>query len=191
VRCFIAVELPADVRSALARAQETIRARAPRADVRWTPPEQMHLTLKFLGAVPTERVADISAALERIAPDAAPLPLAAGGLGAFPSLGSARVLWAGIGAGAVEAAAVAAAVDRATAALGFPPEARAFRGHLTLGRVRSPRAGQALADAVKAMGAPDFGAWTASELVLFESRLGARGALHVPVSRHALRGGRG
>jgi 2'-5' RNA ligase len=117
--------------------------------------------------------------------------VAAGGLGGFPSLGRPRVLWVGIARGVAEIAALAAAVDRATAGLGFPPESRPFRGHLTVARVRSPRGLPALVEAVRAAGAPDFGAWTVSEVVLYESRLRPTGAVHVPVSRHALRGPRG
>ena len=76
------------------------------------------------------------------------------------------------------------------APLGFPPEARAFSAHVTIGRVRSPRGARALAPAIEAAGAVELGAWTAPELVLYESRLGPAGALHVPVSRHRLRGRR-
>ena len=130
----------------------------------------------------------MSAALEGAVADTAPVALAAVGLGGFPSLRSARVLWAGITAGVPELARLAAAIDRALTPLGFPPEGRPFRGHLTIGRVRSPRAGRALAAAVEAAGAPAFGSWTASQVVLYESRLKATGALYTPVSRHPLRG---
>jgi serine/threonine-protein kinase len=83
---------------------------------------------------------------------------------------------------------VAAAVDRALVPLGFPPEGRPFQGHLTIGRVRSPRAGRALAAAIEAAGTSAFGSWTASEVVLYESRLKPTGAVYTPVSRHPLRG---
>src|SRR5439155_19850457 len=94
----------------------------------------------------------------------------------------------GITAGAPELAELAAAIERALTPLGFPPEGRPFRGHLTIGRVRSPRAGRALAAAVEVAGASAFGSWTASEVVLYESRLKPTGAVYTPVSRHPLRG---
>jgi len=188
VRCFVAIDLSPEAREAVARAQADLRAAAARADVRWADPAQFHLTLKFLGAVPEERAPTISSALDAIAAAAAPIALAAGGLGAFPSLGSPRVLWVGITAGVPETAAVAARVDQAMADLGFPPETRPFRGHLTIGRVRSARGGRPLAGAVKRAGTPAFGSWTAAEVVLYESRLRPTGAVHVPVSRHRLRG---
>jgi 2'-5' RNA ligase len=190
LRCFVAIDLSPEVRAAVARAQLRIRKAAPGADVRWSDPEQFHLTLKFLGAVPEERVPAVSSALEPVAATAAPIALGAAALGAFPSLRRPRVLWAGLTAGVAELAALAASVDGAVAALGFPREARPFSAHLTIGRVRSPRGGGALAAAVEGAGAAAFGSWTASELVLYESRLRPAGALHVPVTRHRLRGGR-
>ena len=188
VRCFIAIDLTSDVRAAIARAQTRVRTAAAHADVRWVDPAQFHLTLKFLGAVPDGRVAAVSAAVEAAVADTSPVGLVAAGLGGFPSLKSARVLWAGITAGVPELAELAAAIDRALTPLGFPPEGRPFRGHLTIGRVRSPRGGRVLAAAVEAAGASAFGSWTASEVVLYESRLKPTGAVYTPVSRHPLWG---
>ncbi len=188
VRCFIAIDLSSDVRAAIAWAQTRVRTAAAHADVRWVDPAQFHLTLKFLGAVPDGRVAAVSGALEAAVAGTSPVGLVAAGLGGFPSLRSARVLWAGIAAGVPALAELAAAIDRALTPLGFPPEGRPFQGHLTIARVRSPRAGRALAAAVEAAGAPAFGSWTASEVVLYESRLKPTGALYTPVSRHPLRG---
>ena len=188
MRCFVAVDLTTDVRAAIARAQTRVRTAAAQADVRWVDPIQFHLTLKFLGAVPDERVPAVAAALGAAVADTRPLGLAAAGLGGFPSLKSARVLWAGITAGVAELARLAASLDRALAPLGFRSESRPFQGHLTIGRVRSPRGGRVLAAAVEAAGASAFGSWTASEVVLYESRLKPTGAVYTPVSRHPLRG---
>ncbi len=188
MRCFVAIDLTTDVRAAIARAQTRVRTAATRADVRWVDPTQFHLTLKFLGPVPDERVPAVSAALEAVIAGGSPVPLAAAGLGGFPSLKSPRVLWVGITAGVPQLVEVAAAIEGALAPLGFAPEARPFRGHLTIGRVRSPRGVRELTAAVAAAGAPAFGSWTAAEVVLYESRLRPTGALYTPVSRHPLRG---
>jgi 2'-5' RNA ligase len=190
LRCFVAIDVSPEVRDAVTRAQARVRTTAPEADVRWADREQIHLTLKFLGAVPEERVPAVSSALEGVVAAAAPFSLAAAGLGAFPGLRRPRVLWAGLTGDVPELTALAASVDGALSPLGFPPESRPFSAHLTIGRVRSPRGGRALAPAVEGAGAAEFGAWTASELVLYESRLRPAGALYVPVSRHRLRGGR-
>ncbi len=143
MRCFVAIDLSTDVRAAIARAETRVRTAARHADVRWVDPAQFHLTLKFLGAVPDERLPAVSATLEGAVADTAPIALAAAGLGGFPSLRSARVLWAGITAGVPELARLAA-----------------------------------------------FGSWTASEVVLYESRLKPTGAVYTAVSRHPLRGAR-
>ena len=188
MRCFVAVDIPTGVRDALLAAQAALRGRLRHADVRWVGSDQLHLTLKFLGTVPAERVAAISAALERVAASAALLSLTAAGLGAFPSTASARVLWAGITAGTGDSAELAAAIDAATAALGFAPETRPFRCHLTLGRVRSRRGVPGLAAAIQQIRDVAFGRWVAADIVLYESRLRPTGALYVPISRHALRG---
>lgn len=186
MRCFVAIDLTTDVRAAIVRAQTRVRTAAVHADVRWLDPTQFHLTLKFLGAVADERVPALSAALETAVAGTSHVALAAAGLGAFPSLARPRVLWAGITTGVPQLAALAGAIDRALGPLGFPPEARPFRGHLTIGRVRSPRGGAELVAALRAAGAPHLGTWTAPEVVLYESRLRATGAVYVPVSRHAL-----
>ena len=187
MRCFVAVDLSAEVRAAVAAVQARVRAAAPRADVRWLDPHAFHLTLKFLGAVSDERVAAVSAALEGAA-SGAPLELEARGLGAFPTIQRPRVLWAGIAAGAPRLVALAEAVERALVPLGCPPEARPFRAHLTIARVRSPRDAGALAKAIEAEGAVALGTWTAGEVVLYQSHLKPTGAVHERVARHRLRG---
>jgi 2'-5' RNA ligase len=190
LRCFVAIDVPPDARDAVARAQARVRKGAAAADVRWTEPAQIHLTLAFLGTVAEERVASVSAALDPVAAAAGPLTLAAAGLGAFPSIRRPRVLWAGVAGDVERLAALAGTVQGALAPLGFLPEARPFSAHLTIGRVRTPRGAGALAAAIEEAHAMPLGSWTAAEVVLYESRLRPAGALHVPVSHHRLRGGR-
>jgi 2'-5' RNA ligase len=84
--------------------------------------------------------------------------------------------------------ALAGDIDRALVPLGFAPEARPFQAHLTIGRVRSPRDAGALAKALEAEAATTLGAWTAGEVVLYQSRLKPTGAVHEKVSCHRLRG---
>lgn len=187
MRCFVAIDLPSEVRAALARAQAGLRAAAPEADVRWVDPAAFHLTLKFLGTVQDARVPEVSAAVEEVAAAVAEISITAAGLGAFPSANRARVVWAGLADGVPALADLAGAIDQRLAVLGFAPEMRAFRGHLTIGRVRTPRGARPLAAALAA-GARAFGGWTASEVALYESRLRPTGAVYTAVSRHPLRG---
>ena len=182
MRCFVAVDVAPEVRAAIVRAQARLRAAAPHADVRWTPSAGFHVTLKFLGAVAEERVPDVVAAVGRAIAGAESLALAAGGLGAFPSRAHARIVWAGIAVGGESVAALATAIDAAVAPLGFPAEARPFHAHVTIGRVRSPRAVRDLAAALEGRATDSFGAWTAAEVVFYESRLRPTGAEYVRVA---------
>jgi 2'-5' RNA ligase len=183
MRCFVAIDLSPAVRAALGDAQATLRAACARADVRWAAPTQFHLTLKFLGQVADERVPEVAAALAPVAGATAPIVLAAAGLGGFPSPSRPRVLWTGVRAGVAELGVLAAAIDRALAPLGFPLEGRPFRGHVTIGRVRSPKGLGRLAAALRRAAEVQLGSWTAREVVLYQSKLRPTGAVYEAVAR--------
>ena len=183
MRCFVAIDPPASVRQAIAGVQERVRAAAGAIDVRWVDPAAVHVTLKFLGEVAEARIPGVVAALRTLAADTAPLPLAVGGVGAFPSPRRARVVWVGMPAGAPDLARLAGGVDRALAPLDFVPEARPWRAHLTVGRVRSPRGLGRLAAAIEGAARAEIGAWTAREVVLYQSHLRPTGAVYEAVAR--------
>ncbi len=177
MRAFLALPLPpglCELLAARARAVPGLRAQAPGT---------IHLTLRFLGEIEeTERVAE---AVRPAAKACRPFDLELVGLGAFPHPGAARVLWAGVGGGAGEATALAAAVESALAPLGFPRETRPFRPHVTLGRFSSPRRLPApLLDLPPALGTA-----RADRLILYRSTLTPRGALHQPAVEMSLGGG--
>ena len=189
LRCFVAVELSPEVREAVARAQTAVRAAAPTADVRWANPAGLHLTLEFLGGVEETRVPAVVEALAGAVEASAPLALVAAGLGGFPSARRPRVVWAGIAEGAEGLRRLAAAVEGALAPLGFPPEARPFSGHVTIGRVRSPRGLDRLAGAIAAAAEISFGSWTATDVVLYRSHLRRTGAVYEAMARLPMRAG--
>jgi RNA 2',3'-cyclic 3'-phosphodiesterase len=145
-------------------------------DVGWVSPDNLHLTLKFLGGVEPGRLAGIEVALARVAVEARPFDLAVRGLGAFPTPSRPRVLWAGVAAGGEALGALARRVDDALAALGFEREARAYSPHVTLGRVRMPRRDASLAAALAAGAGTDFGHARVARLDLMRSDLSPRGA---------------
>ena len=183
MRCFVAVDVPPEVRARVTALTGRVRGAAPRADVRWSSSETLHVTLKFLGEVPDTRVPLVEGALATVATAQPPLTLVAAGAGGFPTASRPRVVFVGI-LGQVDALTrLAGAVDGALEALGFPRERRAFRAHLTVGRVRSPRGAQGLASALRAEEGSAAGTWTAGELVLYESRLRPTGAIHEAVAR--------
>ncbi len=109
------------------------------------------------------------------------------GLGAFPTPTRPRVIWAGVDEGAAQAATLARRVDEALVALGFAPEPRAFAAHVTLGRVRAPRANPRLAEALAASGT--FGRQRVDRLVLMRSQLSPRGARYTELAAAPLAAG--
>jgi RNA 2',3'-cyclic 3'-phosphodiesterase len=164
VRLFIAIELPANVLAALAH-------------LRWVRPEGIHLTLKFLGSVPTERLPEIEAAVARAVVGIPQFEANLGKLGTFGSPRSPRVLWVDVTGELDILAKLQSQVEAELGPLGFPSEARRFSPHLTLARVPPERAAEAvrpLAEAVISNDSP-HGTIRADALALIKSDL-RRGA---------------
>ncbi|HEU4759114.1 MAG TPA: RNA 2',3'-cyclic phosphodiesterase, partial [Dehalococcoidia bacterium] len=134
LRLFVAVELGEGVRRALAALQDDLRRRGL-TDLRWVRPEGIHLTLKFLGETPTEKVADIQEALAAEVAGVAPHWLRLGKLGTFGDRRGPQVLWVDLEGDVSRLAQLQRRIDQALAPLGFPRERREFAPHLTLARV--------------------------------------------------------
>ena len=185
LRAFAAVEVPAGLLKALARLQAELGTRGVRA--RWTRPQNLHLTLKFLGDIPTARVEDVMQALQSAAALHAAFSLTAAGIGAFPDARRPRVIWAGL-AGATDALAqLQREIDDRLDAIGFPREVRGFHGHLTLGRVQAGAGAGGVAAALSACSSACFGSFEVREVVLFQSDLQPRGAVYAAVGRAPLK----
>ena len=135
VRAFIAIELPDEVRRGLAGLRKELQ-RDEHRFVKWVDPDGIHLTLKFLGNIPSGRVTEIARAIEVAAKATAPFELEVSGLGVFPNPKQVRVLWVGIGGDVDRLKELQRGIDSELAALGFPREDRPFVPHLTLARVR-------------------------------------------------------
>ena len=180
LRLFVACELPSEMKAALTALQDALR-RQGAPPVRWVRPEGIHLTLKFLGAVPAGRVADICAALAPTVEGIRPLGLSLGSLGAFGGRRGARVVWVGIEGDVERVAELQRRVEAALARLGFRPEDRPFSAHLTLARVPD-HVGSAdrerLWDLTKALATPEAAPVTVRELSLMRSILGPGGAVY-------------
>ncbi len=182
MRAFIAIELPEAIHAALAREQARFRVVCP--DARWTRPEGIHLTLKFLGQISEEQVAQVKKALGQLE-RFEKFTVRAKGLGFFPDSKRPRVFWAGLDA-PPELARLAAQVENAMAPLGFPPENRAFSPHLTLARFKVPRPQPRLQTLLAEQGDPLLGTFEVSEFFLWESKLSPRGAEYRKVARFEL-----
>jgi 2'-5' RNA ligase len=168
------------VRRELAEAIEQLRPAA--RDVAWVAPDNLHLTLKFLGAVPETQIDSVVDALTWASLDASPFEVRIRGLGAFPSAGRPRVVWAGVTDGASQMAELATRVDAALARLGFASAERSFASHVTLGRVRQPGRNAALTDALGRASTREFGRIRVSSASLMQSELGPRGARYTELA---------
>jgi 2'-5' RNA ligase len=138
IRTFIAVEVGNDVK---ARAADLIkRLKKAEADVKWVPPQNMHITLKFLGDVPNVEVPDVCRHVAEVAAKFEPFEIEFAAAGAFPDVSRPKTLWIGIapGEGFEQLEALSSAIeDRLHDQMGFPRERRRFHPHLTIGRVNS------------------------------------------------------
>ncbi|MBK7537417.1 MAG: RNA 2',3'-cyclic phosphodiesterase [Myxococcales bacterium] len=142
-RLFVGVRVSVGTANALADAVETLARRAGSAGhaVRWVPPTLYHVTLKFLGLTQPEAISALQDGLRAAVLGVAPFSFSVARLGAFPELGKARVIWAGVSSVDDALGKLARRVDDATSALGFAGaagSAPAFVGHVTLGRLREP-----------------------------------------------------
>ena len=134
IRSFIAIELPEEVREGLARLRNELK-RNEHKFVKWVNPDGLHLTLKFLGNIPSKRVTEIINAIEEVTQGVSAFHLEISGLGAFPSLRQARVFWVGIGGEVDKLSKLQQNIDSTLAVLGFAKEERPFVPHLTLARL--------------------------------------------------------
>jgi 2'-5' RNA ligase len=172
VRVFVALDVPERVRASLAELSERLKKVCPNA--RWVRLEGIHITLKFIGEVPPEKLEQIRRALGGL-PSFNPITVRFAGLGFFPRARSPQVFWAGVQADPTLAE-LAAAIEMKLEPLGVAPEKRAFHPHLTLARFEFPQGTQALGEAVEGLGTPEFGDQTFKEFHLYQSVLKRSGA---------------
>lgn len=184
MRAFIAIELPPAVRTELADLQQRLQRTGLKA--RWVRPENIHLTLKFLGEIDPQNAAQISAAVKRAAEKHIPFTLTVSGIGVFPHIRKARVMWAGLSGGVTELINLHKDLDAALVACGLEPEKRSFRGHLTLARFRDRVNPDKLETALKDSGRARMGHWTVADLVLFQSDLRPAGPIYSRLAAHPL-----
>jgi 2'-5' RNA ligase len=187
IRSFVAVLLPDGVRERLAATMTALRGLAP--GLGWVRPENLHVTLRFLGEIDGAMVAAVREAMGVTGASTPPFVMTVAGLGGFPSARAPRVVWAGVTEGAPALGALQARLERELVARGVPGEPRPFHGHVTLARARDPRAGRRLAAAL-AGAAMEFGGVRVARLSLLRSELDPRGARYEVLAEAELRADR-
>lgn len=194
MRIFVALDLNQAIRELIQKFVEEIRSTAP--DARWISGESLHVTLKFIGECPDEKVRQIEASLGSV--QAEPFQVTFSGAGFFPTPRTARVFWAGIEA-CDALAQLAKTIDKSLTGTGIPKEDRAFSPHLTLARIRGGsgapgrrkddkpnRQFAELQDFLTTHPAPEFGTMTAREFFLYRSELSSKGSQYTKIARFEL-----
>ncbi len=179
MRTFIAIEIPAEIKTALSGLQTELRRAG--AEVSWTKPENIHLTLKFLGEIEQRLVNEIERACVETVAEFQPFKLDLTGAGVFPKARQPRVLWAGLSGEMETLLAMQKQLEALLAAFRFKSNEKAFRPHLTIGRVKSNRHARELAARAEAYSLPAL-SFDVREIVLMKSELLPAGARYTALA---------
>ncbi|HYE33400.1 MAG TPA: RNA 2',3'-cyclic phosphodiesterase [Methylomirabilota bacterium] len=185
IRTFIAVAIPEAVKREVLAAQDRLRKQVgAEKKVRWSPPEQLHLTLRFLGNVPAGEIESLIAQVQQSAAEAEPFELQVSGVGCFPSFANPRVIWAGIHGDLPRLIELQKQIETRTAEVGEPPEKRDYKPHLTLGRVKA----ESLAElrhiglTTREYKIPASSSWRVEEVEIIRSDLSPSGSTYTTLS---------
>jgi len=188
MRCFIAIDIPEDIRAGLVDLQKELAGRVDirKGDVKWVEPEGMHLTLKFLGEVPDKQIVEVCKITKEVADLHSAFDFAIKEVGSFGGR-SARVLWVGAGLDCPEMLHVQEDLEEQLEQGGWPKEGRQFSGHLTLCRIRNSKAGEKLAELAKQYKDFDLGTIRAASICVYESQLKPQGPIYTRLGHYELR----
>jgi 2'-5' RNA ligase len=175
LRCFIAIELPEELRESIASRTAALR-RCP-AGVKWVRPENIHLTLKFLGKTPEGDVPNMQKELSGALQGIQGFCLRVRGAGTFPGPRRPRVIWVGV-EDSEALVRVHERVEQCMAGLGYPPEERRFRAHLTIGRVKDAGGMRTLMRELEVLCNEEFGSVEVKNVSFMKSELHPSGARH-------------
>ena len=184
-RMFCAVELPEIIRTRIEKHIQQVRDAVPESQPSWARVNNIHLTLKFFGNVDHVRVNRITDALSRAVEDISQFKVSIGGAGAFPNNRQPRVLWIGIDDSGGQLKHLHESIEAECARKGFEREARAYRPHLTIARIRKREGARELTEANQNFGFTPL-EMPVTELLLFRSELSSKGSRYTVVSRHKL-----
>jgi RNA 2',3'-cyclic 3'-phosphodiesterase len=180
MRTFIAIEIPSEIKSALTALQTQLRRAG--AEVRWEKPENMHMTLNFLGEVDERRIVEVEKACVLSAAEFQPFTLSLNGTGVFPNEGQPRVLWAGLSGDVGNVVEMHRRLDDRLAPIGFKRDEKKFHPHLTIGRLKSNKKTRELLALAYAYQLPTL-SFVVTEIVLMKSELHQAGSMYTPMAK--------
>ena len=187
MRLFIATDIDDKVREGLGDLQQELRNQVDvkKGDVKWVNPENIHLTLKFLGEVKDKEVVDICNISKDVAARHKSFELEIGRLGYFGGR-SARVLWVGTGDGANNLQKIQKDLEEQLDSAGWPREQREFAGHLTVCRVKNTKAGIKLAEICEDFKDLELGTIPVNSISVYQSQLTPQGPVYTVVGNYKL-----
>ena len=177
IRAFIAIKLPDEIVAAIRKVQDQIKSSGVK--IRWVRPENIHLTLKFLGDINERDIDQIHTAMIDAVKGYSPISLSGKGVGVFPNLRRPKVMWVGLGGESGRLIQLQETLDSQLKKIGFSKEKRAFKGHLTMGRVKGRIDTKKLTAILQEMSEFESEPFSAGEIVLFQSDLRPSGAVYI------------
>jgi len=187
MRVFIAIDIDEKIRASLGDLQQELQSKTDvkRSDVKWVRPEAMHLTLKFLGEIKNEQAVGVCNIVKEVAGRHKSFELDVESVGCFGGR-SARVLWVGCGEVSHELRSLQEDIEQQLALAGWPEEKRQFTGHLTLCRVRNPKAGVKLAQISELYRDFKLGITPADSVSVYQSQLRPTGPVYTVLGNYKL-----
>ena len=175
IRCFIAIEMSREITDALGNIQDELKRGI--SGVKWVKPDNIHLTLKFIGSIEEDVIEQIKGIITEIASKAQPFKIRLSSAGAFPTPERPRVIWIGIEEGGKESSELACSIEEELGKLGIEKESRAFHPHLTLARVKFLKDKHSVKNALASLKV-SASEMTATRLTLFQSTLTREGSIY-------------
>lgn len=187
MQTFIAIELPQEIKDSLAQLQTELKS--TNADVKWVAPQNIHLTLKFLGGIDDKQLEKIIHIIDDVSKEKDKFQITVSSLGAFPEIDSPRVIWIGIDSGDKQVKEITKELEEKIEKIGIPKEDRPFSSHITIGRTRSSLNRQELVRYLK--NKADLGGkkldFYVTKITLFKSTLTPKGPIYETLKETSLK----
>ncbi|MFA4911737.1 MAG: RNA 2',3'-cyclic phosphodiesterase [Desulfobacteria bacterium] len=186
IRSFLAIELPKEIIGKLSEIQDNLKTSG--SQVKWVKPESIHLTLKFFGNIEEKTVDDISQVVKKVTAKIGAFIINVKDIGVFPNMLRPRVIWVGVESSGRTLNILCKETEDSLKKIGFEPEEREFRAHLTLGRVKSLKDKKQLTEQIEKLKGCEVGSFRVENLFLFKSDLRPTGAVYTKLETFNLGG---
>lgn len=174
IRTFIAIDIPEEIKNEISKIKQLLISKG--VEAKWTAPENIHLTMVFIGELPVSMVDSYSNAISETVKSFSKISLNIEGIGAFPGLKSPKVIWARVTGDVNSLINVHNELNHNLKSIGFKPETRRFKAHITFGRISKQGMGEKMVNAVRDIGIIKPQEFEACGLTFYKSTLTSKGA---------------